>query len=212
MIVLGIDTALETCAAAVTIDGTVAAAKSEPLPRGHQERLAGLVGEVLDAVAIAPDRIDRIAVAAGPGSFTGVRVGLAFAKGFALALGADVVAVSTLDALAWGRLGRVVAAIDARRDQVYLRAYLDGRGLGAPRALGLDEAMAELSARFPEAPDVVVGSAAAIVADRARWAQPVEVRALAGCDPASVALCGQSLLAGSARPIYLREPDARLPA
>ncbi|MFN3659480.1 MAG: tRNA (adenosine(37)-N6)-threonylcarbamoyltransferase complex dimerization subunit type 1 TsaB, partial [Pseudolabrys sp.] len=89
MLVFAIDTALEACAAAVldTERGTVLAHESLPMARGHAEALMPLIKRVLDAGALSFDRVDRIAVTVGPGSFTGLRVGISAARGIALAAG-----------------------------------------------------------------------------------------------------------------------------
>ena len=79
MIILGLDTALAACSVAVTRDGEVLAAMSEPMLRGHQERLAPMVQEVMAAAGLPFAALDRVGVTVGPGSFTGLRVGLAFA-------------------------------------------------------------------------------------------------------------------------------------
>ncbi len=117
MIVLGLDTAVGACSVAVLADDEPLAALSEPMLRGHQERLALMVQEAMDQAGLAFKALDRIGVTVGPGSFTGLRVGLAFAKGLGLALARPVVGVGTLDALAASEPGAdlTVAAIDARR-------------------------------------------------------------------------------------------------
>ena len=125
MRVLVIDTALDACTAAVFEDGRALGVCSEPMARGHSERLGGFVR---DAVANAGgfDGIERIGVTVGPGSFTGLRVGLAFAQGLGAALDLPVVGISTLEALARSAdrgTGTTAAVIDARRGQVYLQRF-----------------------------------------------------------------------------------------
>ena len=100
MIVLAIDTALDGCAVAIVRDETTLASISEPMQRGQAERLAPMAREAVEAAGVRLAEIDRIAVTTGPGSFTGVRVGLSFARALALALGIPCVGVSTLEALA----------------------------------------------------------------------------------------------------------------
>ena len=128
MIVLSLDTALAACSVAVTRDGDVLAALSEPMHRGHQERLAPMVEEAMRAAGLPFTAIDRIGVTVGPGSFTGLRVGLAFAKGLGLALDRPCVGIGTLEALAASDPGPglTVAVIDARRGQLYLQAFESG--------------------------------------------------------------------------------------
>lgn len=103
MRLLAIDTALEACSVAV-LDGEGEdmrlTAASEVLGRGHAERLMGMIGEVMAEAGTAFTALDRIVVTTGPGSFTGLRVGLAAARGIALVVGAPAVGVTTLAALA----------------------------------------------------------------------------------------------------------------
>ena len=207
MIVLAIDTALELCSAAV-LDGTaVRAARAEPMARGHQERLAPLVAELMAEARVSFGALDRIGVTVGPGSFTGLRVGLAFAKGLGLALGRPVAGVGTLQALAAGTTGVAAAVIDARRGQVYLQAFRDGAPLGPPEALGLTDAQARLS---PLAPDVLTGPGAALLAEAFPQAR-LDVRP--GADPEALARLAAAAPApqGPPAPVYLRAPDAKLP-
>jgi tRNA threonylcarbamoyladenosine biosynthesis protein TsaB len=143
---LVIDTCLAACQAAVLrADGSLVA-RSEPMERGHQERLAGLVAETLAEAGLAFPDLSRLGVTVGPGSFTGLRVGLAFAKGLATALRLPLVGIGTLEALAAGQTGLAAAVLDARRDQVHLQAFEDGVSLAPPQAIDLDEAARRLTA------------------------------------------------------------------
>ena len=100
MILLALDTCLGACSAAIVDGAQVVASVSEPMTRGHQERLAPMARDLMAEGGLAFTRLDRIGVTIGPGSFTGLRVGLAFAKGLALALDRPCVGVGTLEALA----------------------------------------------------------------------------------------------------------------
>ncbi|HYE41843.1 MAG TPA: tRNA (adenosine(37)-N6)-threonylcarbamoyltransferase complex dimerization subunit type 1 TsaB [Caulobacteraceae bacterium] len=211
MIVLALDTALETCSAALLDGGTVLAARSEPMARGHQERLAPLVAELMAEAGVGFDALDRIGVTVGPGSFTGLRVGLAFAKGLGVALDRPVVGVGTLEALAAESAGFAAAVIDARRDQVYLQPFRDGAAAGPPEALGLGDARQRLIDIDPLGPVVLIGSGAPLLAQAFPAA---EARDLRGVDPTALArLAAAAAEPDTApRPIYLRAPDAKLPA
>lgn len=211
MRVLAFDTALEACSAAILDGGRVLAARSIPMARGHQERLAPLVAELLAEAGLTARELDRIGVTVGPGSFTGLRVGLAFAKGLGVALQRPVVGVGTLEALAASvedAGGPVVAAIDARREQLYAQAFRDGRALGGPEALTLADA--EALARAHGAPVVLVGSGARLLAPAFPEAS-VDLRP--GADPVTLArrVAAAPEPAARPRPIYLRAPDAKLP-
>ena len=153
MIVLSIDTTLEACQAAVLDGDRVLASASEPMQRGHQERLAPIVAEVMTAAGVEFTALGRVGVTVGPGSFTGVRVGLAFAKGLGLALGIPCVGVGALDALAATAGssavgGKLAAAIDARRGQVYLQLFERGRPATEPEAADLNDAASRIQAFF----------------------------------------------------------------
>ena len=101
MLILAIDTALDACAAAVldTSASDVIAQESQSMKRGHAEALMPLIARVMKASGVAFAELDRIAATAGPGSFTGLRVGLSAARGIALAAGKPVVGVTTLTRL-----------------------------------------------------------------------------------------------------------------
>ncbi|HUO21327.1 MAG TPA: tRNA (adenosine(37)-N6)-threonylcarbamoyltransferase complex dimerization subunit type 1 TsaB [Caulobacteraceae bacterium] len=208
--VLGLDTAVGACSAAVLADGRPLAALSEPMTRGHQERLASMVREAMDAAGLAFAALDRIGVTVGPGSFTGLRVGLAFAKGLALALGKPCVGVSVLDALAASEPGGdlTLAAIDARRGQLYLQAFIDGRAVMAPDALPVETAAARTAEFASAGRTTIVGSGAPLLAGLIAGARIVD---RAAPDPVALARLAMNRAPGPARPLYLRAPDAKLP-
>src|SRR3954463_11683365 len=128
MLILAIDTALDACAAGVldTDAGRLIARESLPMKRGHAEALMPLIARVIKQSGIGFPALDRIAVTTGPGSFTGLRVGLSAARGIALAADKPVVGLTTLTAYAApivSENGRhpIVSAVDARHDHVYLQ-------------------------------------------------------------------------------------------
>ena len=168
MRVLAIDTALAACAAAVLdTDRGIVASESLPMVRGHAEALIPLIARVMKQSDMTFRDLGRIAVTTGPGSFTGVRVGLAAARGFGVATGLPVVGVSTLSVyaapyLAGNGKSAVVAAIDARHDHVFLQVFgPGGQTVVSPRLAPLADAIRAASA----APACLVGSAARAVAD-----------------------------------------------
>jgi tRNA threonylcarbamoyladenosine biosynthesis protein TsaB len=210
MIVLGLDTALGACSAAVLAQGQPLAVRFEPMARGHQERLALLVRETMAAAGLPFSALDRIGVTVGPGSFTGLRVGLAFAKGLALALGRPCVGVGTLEALAASESGAglTFAAIDARRGQVYLQAFSGGQTVMAPDVLPVEIAAARL-AEFNPGPDtLIVGSGAPLLEGLVPGARIIAREAP---DPVALARLAGTKPPAPARPLYLRAPDAKLP-
>ena len=214
---LAIDTALAACSAAVldTAHGGILASESVTMFRGHAEALMPLIARLMKASGLAFAELDRVVVTTGPGSFTGLRVGIAAARGLALATATPVVGVSTLSAYAAPYLGvddktQVVAAIDARHGQVYLQVFGPGGAtLLAPRLAPLSEAAAAAAA----APARIVGSAAQAVADALpdTAPAPVAVDARAAPDIDWVARIGAVAPETNAppKPQYLRAPDAQ---
>ena len=220
MLILAIDTALDACAAAVldTSAGGVIAQESQAMKRGHAEALMPLIARVVKASGVAFAALDRIAATTGPGSFTGLRVGLSAARGIALAAGKPVVGVTTLTAFAAPIVSEnlephpVLAAIDARHDHVYFQVLGgDGSSLIKPKVAPITEALD--AARFG-AP-YLVGNAARILADRwpADATPPCKIDQQAAPDIAWVAWLGAAVNPESApaRPYYLRAPDAKPP-
>ena len=217
MLILAIDTALDACAAGVldTSAGKLIARETQPMKRGHAEALMPLIGRVMNQAAIAFTALDRIAVTTGPGSFTGLRVGLSAARGIALAADRPVVGVTTLTAYAAPVVSTnstppVIAAIDARHDQVYFQVVSgDGGALLSPRVAPIAEALA--ASRFG-APHLV-GNAARLLADRwpADAAPPFQVDSQPAPDITWVAWLGAAVNPETAlaRPYYLRAPDAK---
>jgi len=185
------------------------ASAQEVMARGHQERLAPMAQAVMGEAGLAFGRLDRLAVTVGPGSFTGLRVGIAFAKGLALALDRPTVGIGTLEALAAEADGLVFSAIDARRGQLYLQGFEAGRALMAPDALTAETAAARIAELSQGRPFALVGSGAALLADFAPAAAVVDAE---GCDAVKVARLAQDRPPGPLKPLYLRAPDAKLPA
>jgi tRNA threonylcarbamoyladenosine biosynthesis protein TsaB len=217
MLILAIDTALDACAAGVldTDAGKLIAQESLPMKRGHAEALMPLIARVMQASGTAFASLDRIAVTTGPGSFTGLRVGLSAARGLALAANKPVVGVTTLTAYAAPVVSEngeqpVISAIDARHDHVYFQVVSgNGSSLVRPRVAPIEEALD--ASRFG-APHLV-GNAARLLADRwpAHALPPFKVDAEPAPDIAWVAWLGAAVSPDTApaRPYYLRAPDAK---
>lgn len=226
MKILALDTSTLTGSAAVVVDGVVLAESTTRIRATHSEQILPLVDEVLARAGVALHEIDRIGVGVGPGSFTGVRIGVATAKGLHIATGVALVGVSSLEALAsaaWGVRGYVLAALDARRGEAYAALYALATGerrvvmdasIGAPDLMG-----ARALTRCTEGEITVVGDLS-----------PADLAALTACDPSrfvvapSVAasplarfvawevLAGRGRLdAGELEPLYVRGSDAKLP-
>lgn len=190
MLVLGIDTSLDACSAAIVRGGEVLAHLCEVMNRGQAERLAPMVREVAQQAGVAFAELDRVAVTTGPGSFTGVRVGLSFARTLALSLGKPCVGVSTLEALALedDEEGARAALIETPGASYFAR-YENGVADIAPRYIERGEYEALLNGARLKGPGVTVNTIA--LAIRAARLDP----ALYPTDPA-----------------YLRAPHVTLPA
>ena len=208
MIVLGLDTCLAACSVAVLDGDRVLAHASEAMARGHQERLAPMAQAVMAEAGLVFARLDRIGATVGPGSFTGLRVGVAFAKGLASALEIPAVGVGSLEALAASAPGLTAAVIDARRDQVYLQVFEAGEALMAPDVLPIEIAAARLAELARGRPLTLVGSGGPLLADAVLGAT---IQTPGGCDARLVARLAASRAPAPIRPLYLRAPDAKLP-
>jgi tRNA threonylcarbamoyladenosine biosynthesis protein TsaB len=196
MTILAIDTALEACTVALSRNGVVAAALTEIIGVGHAERLAPMAAILLEQAGVAAAEIEGVAVVVGPGTFAGVRVGVAFARGFAAGRPVRLSGVSSLEAIARGAhaAGRVAAVIDARRGSVYAALYERGLQIVAPFVASIDDARARLARAIFVGPGARLLDAAAPAFSAI---DPVDILALAAGDPAR-----------PATPLYLRPPDA----
>jgi len=215
MRILAIDTALEACSVALLDGDSVIAEESQVMARGHAEALMPMLARLREKAAFYFNVIDRIAVTVGPGSFTGLRVGIAAARGIGLATGIQVVGITTLEALAAPLIARdasspVVAAIDARHNNVYLQAFgTDGDDIVSPRVASLAEALQLVAPLRPR----LVGNAAGLLA--AAWPAGEAAPAAVDQQPAPmiewVGRLGQLAEAGAAppKPFYLKAPDAQ---
>jgi tRNA threonylcarbamoyladenosine biosynthesis protein TsaB len=217
MRVLAIDTALGACSAAVlsTEPDEIMASETLPMTRGHAEALIPLIARVMDQAKVDFANIDRIAVTVGPGSFTGLRVGISAARGISLATGKAAFGLTTLAAFAAPHIAQddtlpIAAVIDARHDHVYMQIFgRGGRTLVAPRIASIHEAVRAAAV----GPTRLVGSAASLLA--AAWPSggppPKLVEESPAPDIKWVARLGVTAIEGqgSPKPLYLRTPDAQ---
>ena len=217
MRVLAIDTALSACSACIwqAGDPEPLARETIPMERGHAEALLPLVDRLASRVDRGFESLDRVAVTVGPGSYTGLRVGIAAARGIGLAADVPVIGVATLSAflaplMAGDRRGLFTAAVDAKHGQIYIQAVaVGGRTIIPPSLMGFRDAVRLLGS----GPILVTGSAAPALAAEAR-AQGLEVIATEPAlvpDIAWVARLGALADPDQAlpKPLYLREPDAK---
>jgi tRNA threonylcarbamoyladenosine biosynthesis protein TsaB len=217
MRVLAIDTALEACSVAVldTEHPDLHMHESLQMQRGHAEALMPLIARVLDRARLDFAALDRIAVTVGPGSFTGLRVGIAAARGIALAAGKPAIGLSTLAAFAAPFIAAddtlpVVVAINARHDQVYLHVFgPGGRTLVAPRLVPIREALRVSATGAPRITGTAANTLAALWPAGERVPTLVEQRNAPNID--WVARLGAAAIDTGAlpKPLYLRAPDAQ---
>jgi tRNA threonylcarbamoyl adenosine modification protein YeaZ len=214
MILLAIDTAAELCAACIfdTEANAENARAVLDIGKGHAEHIMAVIGGALDEAKLTYADLGAVTVSVGPGSFTGVRVGVSAARGFALALKIPAIGVSTLEALAVearqlhpGRA--VLAAIGTRPEHLYAAVYdAAGEAIVEPMAGSLDTIAAMTRDGM-----ALCGSAAAMVAERAGAKDIVLGPASATADIAAYArlAAGKDMKGAPPRPLYLREPDAK---
>ena len=222
MNLLAFDTALGACSVVVWRGDSVRARRSERLARGHAEVLMPMIEAVMAEVGLDFAGLDHLAVTVGPGTFTGIRIGLAAARGLGLAARCPVLGLTTLETVAAGareavRAGEtIMVALDARRGEVYAQAFdTELVALDAAQAL----APAAAAARAPDGPGLVIGSGADLVWDALAAHRPRYRRAqVAGHLPAAADLAwlaarriarGGLVGAVRPRPLYLRAPGAR---
>ncbi len=129
MTVLGIDTATRVCSAAIVRDGEIIAERSETAPQSHAELLLPFIGEVMSQAKMQPADLNAVAVSIGPGSFTGLRIGLSVAKGISVGVEIPIIPVPAPDAAAYHVFSSdtdcedVVIVLPARRDEYYFGRY-----------------------------------------------------------------------------------------
>lgn len=213
MIILAIDTASTLCAACVydSVARKVIGRAVLDLGKGHAEHLIGVVHEAMAQAGVAFPALERIVVAIGPGSFTGVRVGVSAARGFAMALKIPAVGVTTLEAIAaearetFGARN-VMAALDGGRGEIHAAVYDEaGREIMTPTAMNLADA-ARMARRHSA---VLAGSAAATVAKEAGPEMQIGPEQ-ATADIRIYAELGAAKQPGEKpKPLYLREADAK---
>lgn len=210
MKLLAFDTAMAACSVAVIDTGhpLPLAQRFVAMERGHAEAVAPMVADAMAVAGITFRELDRIAVTTGPGTFTGLRIGLSLARGFGVALNIPVAGIDSLTAIACNlREGPLLVAADARKDEVYASLFDDQlRCVRSPAVMALTAAAADVA---PETR--VIGTAADMVITASGRSDLI--RAMAGDLP--VAANFAAYAAGLPEPVappaplYLRSPDAK---
>jgi len=216
MITLAFDTAMGAGSAIVDEDGATLGLQREPNSRALAEQLVPMVEATLDQAGHSYSSVDRIGVTTGPGTFTGMRIGMAAARAMALAAGKPLIGVSTLEVVAQQaaddhvQATQITACFDARRGEVYLQIFNQSNGQLAaaaePVVLSVDDALAQLSS----VPGIVVGTGRHLMAslDHLQYLDGYDQ-----IDPKTLVQIVRTrpIPAEMPLPLYLRAPDAKLP-
>jgi len=218
MTLLAFDTSMAACSAAIWRDGEgVLAHRCSAMARGHAEALFPMIRAVMADAGIGFPELQAIAVTRGPGSFTGVRVAVAAARGLSLATGKPLLAATSLEVIARGAMRRLTArqasepfvvAMDARRGQLYCQQFAAGHAVSDPQALTPEDCADTL----PHEECVAVGSGAVLLAQAAGAARRVLVLdpdILPDAADLAAVCAGRAPEPGPLMPLYLRAPDAK---
>ncbi len=223
MLVLAIDAAMSACSAALWRSGQTLSLRSRPMERGHAEALMPMIEGVMNEGGRAYAELDLIAATLGPGAFTGIRIGLAAARGLALVAGKPCAGVTTLEAIADAALadgagGAVLTAIESRREDLFAQAFApSGASLGEAVALP-PEGLAEYVRALGLAPGFVIAGDGAPRAHGILTREHISARICESArvpDPARVAAIAArrhgQVSARPPKPFYLRAPDVTFP-
>jgi tRNA threonylcarbamoyladenosine biosynthesis protein TsaB len=209
--ILALETSSSLCAVCVLdpTGGKILAEISNDIGRGHAERLMDDLAAVLSGAGISYPQLTSVACGVGPGSFTGIRIGVAAARGFGLALKVPVYGVTSLQAVAL--LGResaagkdILAILDAGRGEAYVQRFDPrARPAGPPQAMLLEA----LTSYFGAGPFQAVGSGAHFLDGQAGWETSTK-HSIATAAAVARAACDASMTVAP-KPLYLRAPDAK---
>ena len=219
MLILALDTALAACSVALWRDGRILARKSEDMARGHSERLIPMVSEVMHEAGVGFAAVTRIAATVGPGSFTGVRIALAAARGLALARRIPLIGVTTLEVVAFAALRDAVgthpiaAVIDAGRPDLFLQIFDAGL---APQCAVEALPPEQAALRIPPGPVLIAGNGIARLRPFLAARSDIAFAAGSGApDEADVAALAALREAppdnAGVAPVYVHAPYAKLP-
>ena len=210
MIILAIDTASSICAVALMADGSLVARVSDKIGKGHAEKLIDQIILATKEAGLDLDKVDRIAVNIGPGSFTGVRIGVATSRGLALALQKPAIGVSSLEAIAYEAHHqfpekRIISLIDAGRGMVYRQDFdKNSKSLSPARVQETEDVVATL-----DEDAILAGPFAKTIGNLAK-VNDNAIFSIDAPDVVSFAILSQSKLPeGSPKPLYLRDADAK---
>ncbi len=220
MNILALDTSMGACSAALlALDGAARTLvlREASMARGHAEALMPMVAEVMQESGLGFADLDLIAATVGPGSFTGVRIAIAAARGLALVTKAKLFGTDSLSVMAWralasGTIGPApfAVAVDAKRDRLYLGLYDEAAAtLQGPLLIAPEQALQLL----PSDLRMAAGSGAELLAAAGARHGRVIAAVLPELQPNAAALAEIAAASGETvpvlKPLYLRPPDAR---
>ncbi len=220
MLIFALESSAKSASVAVLGDGKVLGERYLDTGLKHSQTLLVMAEGLLDDLGISVSELELIAAAAGPGSFTGVRIGIACAKGLAMPHDIPCCGVSTLEACAVpGRLAEgslICAAMDARRGQVYSALFSAKRGelhrLTEDRVVSVTDLKDELAERYPGRDVLLFGDGAGLLTDTHARLAPAELRLPRASSVAVIAQMaasrGETVPAERLEPVYLRPPQA----
>ena len=217
--ILAIDTTLGACSTAIGSASEVIGCNREIRTRGHVERLLPMIDETFDDSPMSIESIDYITVTKGPGTFAGVRIGLAAAKGLALALDVPIIAITSLEALAFEFAqsnskfdGKIAVLIDARRGEVYMQSFkvctCDIKPIDEPKSSKIEDVLNAIAGDVKH----IIGSACVYFEDSGLeiHKEPIYPNAASMLLLAEKKI-GEAQMSDDVEPLYLRAPDAVKP-
>lgn len=217
--ILALDTTMGACSAALMKSGNIIGQRKELRARGHVERLIPMIDELCDQTGVEIANIEQIAVTVGPGTFAGVRIGLSAAKGIGLALNIPIVAITTLEALAFQFaqsdnkfVGKIAVTVDARRGEIYLQCFDVKQGV-------IKEVSKAEAVPFASVKDKIDADVTLLIGSGSELLSELGTAILPGFDHPDAVFIAQIAFQNADRaqfsdhvsPLYLRAPDAKKP-
>lgn len=219
MRILAMDTATSACSVALKVGGDIVERRFEQMARGQAEALVPMIDDVLTCAEVRAEELDLIAVSQGPGAFTGIRIGLAAARGLSLAADVPCLGLTTTEAIAHGvpaiKAGALIVALDSKRADIFIQVFDPDL---APLMDAEAVAPENLASRLSDIPGPlnIVGDAAAVALDALEGLETAVIEGHTVPDAAILAeLAAGRFTPGDdisvPAPLYLRPPDAKLP-
>ena len=201
---LALDTSGPLCSAALVDGENLLISRSDCIGRGHAEHLMPMLEEMLCSVGVVWRDLTEIACTCGPGSFTGLRVGLATARALALALDCQCTGVTVFEAFNQGETKPLTVIMDAKRGQVWMQVF-DGKIVYDPEAVAVERG----GLAIPEHVTRLTGSGAPLIAGQSSRFVVISRDASPSISAVAGAAISGKFSGSKPRPLYLRKPDAK---